>query len=152
MYPSSNTTRCPVRLVHKYLNLCPDYSQKPNCYLQSLQKPKIKTWNAGQVVGTRVWVKKIKMLFSDSRMEVYFTGLSLRKSSMTRLTQAGVDRKLIKEMSGHRSDAVDCYAITGDEQRKDLNPILKEKPSTASVDEAPKEQSNIEDHDCGSVG
>ena len=39
VYPSSNKARCPVRLVEKYLNLCPDYYVKENFYLQSLQRP-----------------------------------------------------------------------------------------------------------------
>ena len=124
VYPSSNVSRCPVRLVDKYLSLCPDYTLKPNFYLQSLQKPKIKTWYAGQVVGQHTLGKKIKELFSGTNIKGYFTGHSLRRSGTTRLFQAGVERKIIKEMSGHRSDAVDCYSVTSDEQRKGLSRIL----------------------------
>ena len=32
-FPSSNINRCPVRLVDKYLSLCPRYYLKPNFYL-----------------------------------------------------------------------------------------------------------------------
>ena len=37
----------------------------------------------------------------------FFTNHSLRCNSGTRLFQSGVDRKLIKESTGHCSDAVD---------------------------------------------
>ena len=43
--------RCPVRIVEKYLSLCPEYTKKANFYLQSLQKPMPKQWYGVQVVG-----------------------------------------------------------------------------------------------------
>ena len=36
--------RCPVRLIEKYLSLCPNYEKKANFYLQSLQKLTPKQW------------------------------------------------------------------------------------------------------------
>ena len=140
VYPSSNVNRCPMRLVEKYLSLCPDYTQKSNFYLQSLQKPRIKTWYCSQVVGAHTLLKKIKTLFSEANLGGFVTGHSLRRSGITRLFQAGVDRKLIKEMSGHKSDAVDCYAVTSDQQRKDLSRILGEKPHTISAGNAPEQE------------
>ena len=35
-----------------------------------------------------------------------------------------MDRKLVKEVTGHRSDAIDCYQITSDEQRQKLSEII----------------------------
>ena len=43
---------------------------------------------------------------------------------MTRLFQAGVDRKLVKEYSGHRSDALDQYQITSDKQKQMISEVL----------------------------
>ena len=37
VHPSENITKCPVRLVDKYIGLCPRYYKKANFYLQSLQ-------------------------------------------------------------------------------------------------------------------
>ena len=45
VYPSKDTTRCTVRLVDKYLSLCPDYRKKSNFYLQSLSK--VTLWPSG---------------------------------------------------------------------------------------------------------
>ena len=128
VYPSSNIACCPVQLVEKYLKLCPDnYYQKPNFYLQSLQRPTLTKWYASQVVGQNTLGNVIKTMLHDARIDGYFTGHSLRRSGTTRLFQTGVDRKLIKEMPGYRSDAVDCYAITSEEQKKELSSIIAKK-------------------------
>ena len=127
VYPSKDINRCPVRLVEKYMKLCPPYYKKSNFYLQSRSKPTAKTWYANQVVGQNFLGKVIKTILHDARIDGFFTGHSLRRFGTTRLFQAGVDCKLIKEMSGHRSDAVDCYAITSDEQRQKLSEIISGK-------------------------
>ena len=137
VYPSSNVNRCPVRLVEKYLSLCPRYYTKPNFYLQSLQKPTVNRWYAGQVVGQHTLSKVIKSMLQNSKIDGYFTGHSLQRSGITRLFQAGVDRKIIKEMSGHKSDAVDCYAITSDAQKEACSKIL-EGPVTAKSNDDEK--------------
>ena len=132
--PSSNIDRCPVRLVEKYMKLCPEnYYAKPNFYLQSLQKPTPSRWYASQVVGENTLGKVIKTMLHDARIDGYFTGHSLRRSGTTRLFQAGVDRKIIKEISGHKSDTVDCYAITSDEQKQEISAIIAQKPQGGQV-------------------
>ena len=85
VYPSKNVNRCPVRLVQKYINLCPNYHKKANFYLKSLQKPRINQWYAGQVVGQNTLGKVIKTMLYDARIDGYFTGHSLRRSGTTRL-------------------------------------------------------------------
>ena len=57
----------------------------------------------------------------------YFTNHSLRRTGGTRLFRAGVDRKLVKEVTGHRSDAVDAYQITGHNQRKLISSVVQGK-------------------------
>ena len=52
IYPNlGNCNRCPIRLIEKYLSLCPAYYRKANFYLKSLQKPVPKQWYCEQVVG-----------------------------------------------------------------------------------------------------
>ena len=119
IYPNSyNLNRCPVRLIQKYLALCPKNTKKANFYLQSLQKTHPKQWYSNQVVGQNRLGKVIKTLLHDARIDGYFTGHSLRRTGTTRLCQAGVQKKLVKEISGHRSDARDTYQVTSHEQRK----------------------------------
>ena len=40
----------------------------------------------------------------------------------------GVDKKLIKEVTRHHSDAVDKYAITSDKQREQISNIMYDHP------------------------
>ena len=44
--------------------------------------------------------------------------------------QAGVQRKLVKETTGHWSDAVDNYQIMSSLQRKAMNNIIANKTAT----------------------
>ena len=135
----NNVVRCPVRLILKYISLCPpNYQKKENFYLQSLQKPTPKLWYGEQVVGSHTLSKVIKTLMSDAEIEGYFTNHSARHTGGTRLFQAGVERKLVKEMTGHTSDAVDKYQKTSHEQIKMMSEVLQSKPCTATSTRASK--------------
>ena len=127
-------SRCTVCLVDKYLSLCPMYYRKSNFYLQCLQKPTPKQWYGEQVIGVHTIGKIVSELMKRAKIEGFFMNHSLRRSGGTRLFRAEVDKKLIKEMTGHRSDAVDAYAITSMEQKKMLSEVLKGK-SEAKVKE-----------------
>ena len=49
----------------------------------------------------------------------------MRRTSTTHLFQTGVDRKIVKEFTGHVSDAFDKYQITtSDEQKEKMSVIL----------------------------
>ena len=54
VYPSEDSTRCPVRIVDKYISLLPPIkavTKKPNFYLRSLEKVTPAQWYGKQVVG-----------------------------------------------------------------------------------------------------
>ena len=125
VYPNvDNVNRCPVRLIEKYLGLCPKVKKRANFYLQSLQKPTPTQWYSNQVVGENSIGKVVKTLMADANIEGYFTNHSTRRTGSTRLFRAGVDRKLIKEATGHSSDAIDKYQVTSDEQREAMCKII----------------------------
>ena len=132
VYPSSDETRCPVRLVGKYLSLCPEGTKRSNFYLQGLQKPTPKRWYSNQVVGQQKISKVVKTMMKEANIEGFFTNHSLRRTGGTRLFRAGVDRKLVKEATGHRSDSVDAYQITSDEQRQEMSKIIARPPSAST--------------------
>ena len=146
--PSVNTQRCPVRLVEKYLSLCPLYFTKSNFYMQSRQKPTLKCWYASQVVGQNTISKVVKKLMEAAEIQGFFTNHSLRFSGGTRLFNAGIDWKLVKEITGHVSDAVDAYQITSEEQQRNISAILQTKPSTSKVGSAYEDN---ESKKCGKV-
>ena len=134
VYPNDqNPARCTVRLVDKYVGLCPgDYYEKSNFYLQLRQKPNPAVWYARQVMGENAIGKVISKLMSDAGYEGFFSGHSLRRTGGSRLFQAGVQRKLVKECTGHSSDTVDAYQITSDNQRATISTILQNKPKSES--------------------
>ena len=69
-------------------------------------------------MGVNTLRKVVRKLLKSAELDGYFTNHSLRRSGTTRLFQAGVERKIVKEYTGHTSDAVDQYQITSADQRK----------------------------------
>ena len=125
IYPNAgNVARCPVRLIDKYLSLCPKITRRSNFYLQSLQKPTPSQWYSVQVVGQNTIGKVVKKLMEQAGIEGFFTNHSTRRTGGTRLFRAGVQHKLVKEATGHSSDAIDKYQITSDEQREMMSKVI----------------------------
>ena len=123
--PSVNMNRCPVRLVEKYMNLLPVWGSKQNFYVQSLKKPKPFCWYSTMPVGINNVRKVIGRLLKDAGLDGYFTNHSLRRTCATRLFQAGTSSKLVKEITGHVSDAVNKYQSTSDAQRMAVSSIIQ---------------------------
>ena len=126
IYPSLNVNRCPVRLIDKYLSLCPEVGPKSknNFYLRSLEKINPAQWYGNRVLGINAIRKTVTTMLKDAKLDGFFTNHSLRRSGTTRLFQAGIDRKIIKEFTGHVSDAVDQYQITSDDQRRQVSAVI----------------------------
>ena len=135
VYPNTIQPECcTVMLVDKYVSLCPgDFTKKDNFYLQSKIKPNPACWYTREVLGENTIGKVIGSMMEAARYQGFYSGHSLRRSGGTRLFQAGVQRKLVKEVTGHLSDAVDKYQITSDKQQATMSKILESKPSTANV-------------------
>ena len=126
VYPNKDINRCPVRLVDKYISLCPAASSKtkPNFCLRSLEKTNPAQWYSTRVVGVNTLHKVVSSMLKSAKLDGFFTNHSLRRSGTTHLFQAGVDRKIVKEYTGHRSDAVDQYQITSNEQKRQVVPLF----------------------------
>ena len=145
VYPSSNKVRCPVCILDKYMSLLPPvrHNRKANFYLRSLECVSPVQWYREQVVGLNTLKKTIKTLAEYANIQGYFTNHSLRRSGTTRLFQAGVDRKIVKEYTGHSSDTVDKYQITSHAQRQQVSEIL-------AGENEQKECSSKEQYPCSS--
>ena len=123
-----NKARCYVRLIDKYRGLCPPLFKKNNFYLQSRTVLSPACWYQNQVMGEGSIGKIIGKMMEAAGYEGFYSGHSFRRSGGSRLFQAGVQRKLVKECTGHMSDAVDKYQITSDEQREVMSKILAKGP------------------------
>ena len=121
------------------MSLCPSVCKngKPNFYLRSLEKTNPAQWYLTHVLGVNAIRKTVTQMLKDAKLDGFFTNHSLRRSGTTRLFHAGVDRKIVKEFTGHSSDAVDNYQVTSEEQRHELSSIIagnaSEKVSVESV-------------------
>ena len=113
-----------MRLVDKYLSLCPTETKKPNFYLQLLQRPHPKQWYLTQVVGQNSIAKVVKTMMKDAKIEGFFTNHLTRRTDGTCFFRAGVQCKLVKETIGHSSDAIDKYQITSDGQRELMSNVI----------------------------
>ena len=116
---------CPVRLVDKYISLCPEVKNKTNFYLQSLSKTTPAQWYSDRVMGINAIRKVVKNLLSSADIDGYFMNHSLRCTSSTRMFQAGIDHKIVKEITGHRSDAIDKYQITSEDQKAIVSIVIE---------------------------
>ena len=128
VYPNDeNVNHCPVCLVDKYVSLLPPVMPKAkrfNFYMRSLEKPNPAQWYGEQAVGKHTLRKVVGKLLKTAKLDGFFSNHSLRRLGTMRLFRAGVDRKIVKEYTGHVSDAVDKYQVTSDEQNEELSMIL----------------------------
>ena len=83
------------------------------------------------VIGICTLCKTVGGMLKNAKLDGFFTNHSLHHSGTSRLFQAGVDQKLIKEYAGHRSDVVDNYQVTSEAQRQELSAILAKPKSNA---------------------
>ena len=123
----TKVNRCPVRLVDKYVSLLPPVTpktKKVNFYMRSLEKPNPAQWYGEQVVGKHTLTKVVGKLLKTAQLDGFFTNHSLRRTGTTRLFRASVERKIVKEYTGHVSDAVDKYQVTSEAQNEELCKIL----------------------------
>ena len=79
-------------------------------------------------------------MLKDAGSDGFFTNYSLHRTAATCLFQAGQNVKLIKEITGHVSDAVEKYEITSDKQRMDLSSIIQGE----QIGEEPKRKEESE--------
>ena len=92
-------------------------TKKSNFYLRSLERPNPAQWYGEHVVGLHTLSKVVGRMMKHCDSETFYSHHSLRRTSTTRLFQAGVDRKIIKEFTGHVSDALDKYQMTLEDQK-----------------------------------
>ena len=136
--PSSNWVRCPVRIVEKYMNLLPVEGKKRNLYLQTLKVPRPNCWYSSTPLGINKVRAVVGSILKKSGLDGFFTNHSLRRTCATRLFQAGQSVKIVKEITGHVSDAVHKYQTTSDEQRMAVSKIIQGDVCEKKLSEAPE--------------
>ena len=100
-----------VRLYQKYISLLPPKGKCQALYKYSLGKNCLSpgTWYSDKPMGVNALKVVVKNIAKEAGLEGKFSNHSLRASTATRLFQSGVDEQIIKEVTGHKSDAVRMY-------------------------------------------
>ncbi len=117
VYGHSHPERNIINIFKKYTNLLPAGGKSPAFYKHSLPKFSLKPgqWYADRPVGINLLKKTVKTIAEKGGLTGYFTNHSLRSSCATRMYSAGVDKQLIMETMGHRSECVRQYKRTSED-------------------------------------
>ena len=102
--------------------------------LQNYERKQI--WFSSVPIGHNKLQGMVKCIIMEKAgVNGHFTNHSLRATAVSRLFREGVDDKLIKGVTGHRSEALDCYKRETEEQHANVSKIVQgitsEKGATA---------------------
>ncbi len=113
-YGHSEYNRNVVRLYKKYVSLLPDNGKLDAFYKYSLTSSRQTghTWYSDKPLGINTINKTVKILMSEISKIGHFTNHSLHVLAATRMYSEGVDKQVLKECTGHKSDAVRAYKKT----------------------------------------
>ncbi len=144
VYGNVGTRQDIVRLYQKYISLLPKEPKSSALYKYGLRSPKTPcTWYADKLVGVNMLKKTVSRLTKCAGLCGHFTNHSLRATAATRLFHKGVDEQVIKEVTGHRSDAVQSYKRTSEEQLKHASESLAVS-KCAKIDSGGKAENGCE--------
>ena len=123
--------RCFVELYRKYLFLGPNGTHSwRKFYLQTDPQwtPGSDYWYLHKPVGKNTLAKYIETMMKEAGIPRIFKNHSLRKGTCTHLFHKGVDPDLIKEQTGHKSDAIMIYKKSDIALKKQVSDMLSVLP------------------------
>ncbi len=86
----------------------------------------------------------VKCLANEAGLQGKFTNHSLRVTGVTRLFDSNIPEKVIKEVSGHRSNAVQLYECTGEAMKHKVSAMMSSSepaPESEKVVHTPRKTS-----------
>ncbi len=115
-FGNPNPQRDLVRLYQKYVNLCPPDPKSDALYKYGLSESKRtpRQWYCDKPLGINSISKCVSNLMKQAGKSGNFTNHSLRVTAATRMFEGGIEEQLVKEKTGHKSDAVRNYKRTSD--------------------------------------
>ena len=94
--------------------------------MRALAKPKGEIWYYKKAVGRETLGNVVKKIMKKTGFEGHYTNHSLRRSSASRLYDAGMPEQVIQETTGHRSsDGVKAYKCTSSSLKRKASEILQ---------------------------
>ncbi len=113
---NSDPSRNIVLLYDKYVSLLPPDPKCNVLYKYELPPGRVTahTWYQDRPLGVNAIAKVVNMLMMRAGIPGRFTNHSLRVTAATRMFNAGIEEQVIKECTGHKSDAVCAYKRMSD--------------------------------------
>ncbi len=105
-----------VRLYQKYVSLCPPEPKSDALYKYSLCESNRRPcqWYSDKPLGINAISKCVSNLMKQAGKTGNYTNHSLWVTAATRMFEGGIEEQLVKEKTGHKSDAVRMYKCTSD--------------------------------------
>ncbi len=128
VFGNSNFDRDVVRLYKKYTRLLPRDGKTTALYKYGLVNRKPNCWYTDKPVGVNSLKTVVANLMKSAGIEGRYTNHSLRATTATRMYENGVDEQLIKEVTGHKSDAVRIYKHTSETLMEKACKTVVQKP------------------------
>jgi hypothetical protein len=127
-------------LFKKYVSLCPKSEENDSFFRQPSKARELlpNLWYTKRPAGFNTLNKTVKKIMTAAKIPGKWTNHSLRSGCATTLHRHNVDEQVIKQITGHRSDAVRDY------KRTDLS-VLKH---AESVLVSGKEAVHVNVNDC----
>ena len=152
-----NTDRCPVELYLKYASHRPvstlideaPFFLAVNNMNKDLNKTR--SWFKTSKIGINTILTFMKLMSQSAGLKGKYTNHSVRKTTCTKLLQAGVTPTLIQQVSGHKDvKSISNYASASRQQIRDMNRILSntevasDNPAVMPPTEVPAIPQNLE--------
>ena len=134
MYATNDAT-CPIKSLRLYLakrNTSNDiFFQQPRTKLPDDEDA---AWYTSRPVGQRMLTDMMRNLSKEAELSQIYTNHSIRATTITLLSHAGVEAREIMRISGHRSEqSIRSYNTdSSDAQKRCYNAILHGNPSSSS--------------------
>ena len=137
VFCSGHEPHCFVHILDRYLELSPPPTKFcSGFYLHT--KPgwnKEKNfhdnyWYSRFPVGKNVLASTVENMMEAAGIEGNFSNNSLRATTASRLYSKNVDKQLISEQTGHRSNAIRRYKHSSIQEKMEISKLLHAIPST----------------------
>ena len=143
VFPSSDFRKCPVRLFVKYINLLPSGNSCGKLYLRPKMKYTPSCWYWDQPYGKNKVGSTVRKVCELAKIKGKFTNHSLRATSASRMFQANIPEKVIKEVTGHRSECVRVYEKTSNEMLEKASKTISEGKLSESEGNVKRKSENM---------
>ena len=138
VYPASDESRCPVKILKKYIRLMPPPRTCQKFYLRPRPKYSHSIWYCDQPYGNHKLSSTIKSMCAKAGLKGKFTNHSLRATSASRMYENDIPEQVIKEITGHRSECVRTYKRTPDSIKERASMTIS-GPGTSKCEQNYKE-------------